>query len=143
MCWGASPPFKRLTELVLCTNSFALFVLRKSAPVATGLPALAPGAHYLQPPRHSQGRLPEEDELARCVLNYLAEHPQATDTIDGIAEWWVMREQVRKDVELLQRVLRRLTQQGFLEEIHGGAQVRYSLKKQPNGNQREEPPCQD
>jgi len=87
--------------------------------------------------------LPAEDELARSILNYLAEHPQATDTIEGIAEWWVMREQVRKDVELLQRVLRRLTQQGLLEEIHGGTQVRYSLKKLPDGRQREEPPCQD
>lgn len=97
----------------------------------------------MQPPRYSPGRLSAEDELARSVLNYLAEHPQATDTVEGIAEWWVMRERVRKDVELLQRVLRRLTQQGLLEEIHGGAQVRYSLKKLPDGGQREEPTCQD
>ena len=97
----------------------------------------------MQPSRHPQEEVPAEVELASSVLHYLAEHPLATDTIDGIAEWWVMREQVRKDIDLLQRVLRRLTQEGLLEEIHGGAQVRYSLKKLPEGNQREGPPCQD
>jgi hypothetical protein len=63
------------------------------------------------------------------VLDYLAEHPQAMDTVEGIAEWWVMREQVRVDVRLLERVLHRLTEQGVLEENHSGAQVRFSLKK--------------
>lgn len=97
----------------------------------------------MQPSRYSQGHSPGEDDLARRVLSYLAEHPQATDTLEGIAEWWVMREQVRVDVHLLERVLRRLTQQGLLEEIHGGAQVRFSLKKNSDQDQREESPCQD
>jgi hypothetical protein len=76
-------------------------------------------------------------------LDYLSEHPQATDTLEGIAEWWVMREQVRVDVNLLERVLHRLTEQGFLEETGGGAQVRFSLKKNSDGMEREESPCQD
>ncbi len=97
----------------------------------------------MQPSQYSQGPLQGEDDLALRVLNYLAEHPQATDTLEGIAEWWVMREQVRVDVHLLERVLRRLTQQGLLEEIHGGAQVRFSLKKKTDQHKREESPCQD
>jgi hypothetical protein len=76
-------------------------------------------------------------------VNYLAEHPQATDTLEGIAEWWVMREQVRVDVQLLERVLRRLTAEGLLEETYGGAQVRFSLRKRPDRDEREEPKCQD
>jgi hypothetical protein len=70
-----------------------------------------------------------EQVLARCVLDYLAEHPQAMDTVEGIAEWWVMREQVRVDVRLLERVLHRLTEQGVLEKNHSGSQVRFSLTK--------------
>jgi hypothetical protein len=54
-----------------------------------------------------------------------------------------MREQVRVDVKLLERVLRRLTEQGFLEETRGGSQVRFSLKKSSNGMKKEESPCQD
>jgi hypothetical protein len=98
---------------------------------------------FLHPSRYAPGHKQGEDELARCVLEYLAEHPQATDTLEGIAEWWVMREQVRVDVNLLERVLRRLTQQGLLEEIHGGSQVRFSLKKKSDEDKREESPCQD
>jgi Fe2+ or Zn2+ uptake regulation protein len=70
-----------------------------------------------------------EQVLARCVLDYLAAHPRAMDTLEGIAEWWVMREQVRVDLQLLGRVLRQLTEQGLLEEIHSGAEVRFSLKR--------------
>jgi len=100
-------------------------------------PVLPQPSRY--PPEDSQ----QEEVLARCVLGYLSEHPQATDTLEGIAEWWVMREQVRVDVKLLERVLHRLAEQGFLEEIHGGAQVRFSLKKSSEGMEREESPCQD
>ena len=96
-----------------------------------------------QPSRYPPEDSQREEDLARCVLDYLSEHPQATDTLEGIAEWWVMREQVRVDVKLLERVLHRLTEQGFLDEIHGGAQVRFSLKKSSEGMEREESPCQD
>jgi hypothetical protein len=54
-----------------------------------------------------------------------------------------MREQVRVDVRLLERVLHRLTEQGFLEETHGGSQVRFSLKQTSDGMKKGEPPCQD
>jgi len=54
-----------------------------------------------------------------------------------------MREQVRVDVKLLERVLRRLTEQGFLEETHGGSQVRFSLKRSLDGMKKGESPCQD
>jgi hypothetical protein len=84
---------------------------------------LAQGSQY---PRDD---IQHELVLARRVLDYLAEHPQAMDTVEGIAEWWVMREQVRVDVRLLERVLTRLTEQGLLEEIRSGAEVRFSLKK--------------
>jgi len=96
-----------------------------------------------QPSRYPPEDSQREEDLARCVLDYLSEHPQATDTLEGIAEWWVMREQVRVDVKLLERVLHCLTERGFLEEIHGGAQVRFSLKKSCDGIEREESPCQD
>ena len=102
----------------------------------------------LEPVLPLPSRSPAEDsqrerELARCLLDYLSEHPQATDTLEGIAEWWVMREQVRVDVKLLERVLRRLTEQGFLEEVHGGSQVRFSLKQSSEGMKKGESPCQD
>jgi hypothetical protein len=61
-------------------------------------------------------------------MNYLGEHPQATDTLEGIAEWWVMRQKIRADLEALTKVLRNLTDQGLLERIGSGESARYRLK---------------
>lgn len=117
--------------------------LRDLKRTVTGLHGTCAEPVLPQPSRYPPEDSQREGDLARRVLDYLSEHPQATDTLEGIAEWWVMREQVRVDVKLLERVLHRLTEQGFLEEIHGGAQVRFSLKKSSEGMEREESPCQD
>ena len=40
----------------------------------------------------------DEDQVAKDILAYLAEHPQAMDTLEGIAEWWLMRQHIRVTV---------------------------------------------
>ena len=41
----------------------------------------------------SRASLATEDiEIARAILRYLKEHPEAKDTLDGIAQWWLVRE---------------------------------------------------
>ena len=97
----------------------------------------------MQPAQFSEEVACQERALSHYILDYLAEHPQAMDTLEGIAEWWVMREQVRVDVRLLEHVLRRLTDEGLLEENHSGAEVRFSLRKHPEMKPAEEKPCQD
>ena len=69
-----------------------------------------------------------EEELAAAVLQYLTEHPQAMDTLEGIAEWWIARQQIRVEVNTLARVLQRLTERGLLEASGTGESTRYSLK---------------
>lgn len=92
------------------------------------VPEEFPLAHLLND-QGDKSRL--ETELAQAVIDYLAEHPQAMDTLQGIAEWWVMRQKVRVDVEALARVLRQLTEQGILEQIGSEEDARYHLKEQP------------
>ena len=69
-----------------------------------------------------------EPELELAVRRYLADHPEATDTTQGIAEWWLMREKLRVDLEALIRTLGRLTDEGVLERIGDGDGARYRLK---------------
>jgi len=69
-----------------------------------------------------------EKEMADTIVGYLAEHPQASDTLEGVAEWWIMRQQVRTEVNTLKKVLRQLTKSGVLEEIGKGDIPRYRLK---------------
>ena len=70
----------------------------------------------------------DEDQVAAQILDYLKERPQAMDTLEGIAEWWLMRQRIRMDVAMLAHVLRRLTARGVLEELGPPDDPRYRLK---------------
>ena len=74
---------------------------------------------------------PKEDDqtVAEAILGYLAEHPEAMDTPEGIAGWWLMRQQARVSVPAIMRVLRELTERGVLEEFCTGNTRRYRLKR--------------
>jgi Fe2+ or Zn2+ uptake regulation protein len=71
-----------------------------------------------------------EEKLSSAILRYLAENPRAMDTLEGIAEWWIARQQIRVEVSTLVRVLNRLTERGLLEVTGTGGYARYSLKPQ-------------
>ena len=73
----------------------------------------------------------KEAELSRAILLYLDEHPQAQDTAEGIASFWVMRQRVREDVEAVAMVLSKLTKNRQLEEIRQGQSLQYRRRK-PN-----------
>ena len=69
-----------------------------------------------------------EEEMTKAILDYLAELPLASDTLEGIAEWWIMRRQIRVEVNKLRKVLDQLIERGFLERIGEGDNARYRLK---------------
>jgi Fe2+ or Zn2+ uptake regulation protein len=68
-----------------------------------------------------------KEELAEAIVEYLREHPRASDTLDGIAEWWIMRQHVRVELNTVKNVLRQLIAEGVLREIGEGDSRRYSL----------------
>lgn len=66
--------------------------------------------------------------MTEAILEYLKEHPRASDTLEGIAEWWIMRQQVRVEITTLQKVLRQLLKNDLLEKIGKGREAIYQLK---------------
>lgn len=74
----------------------------------------------------SKGR---EEELARAVMRYLGERPQAMDNVQGIAEWWVMQQQFPVEADILQRVLEELADQGRLERVDSINGPLYRLRR--------------
>jgi hypothetical protein len=52
--------------------------------------------------------------LANEVLAYLLEHPQAQDTMEGIAEWWLLEQRIRYAVADVEATLRELVGNEFL-----------------------------
>jgi len=73
----------------------------------------------------------KEAAMVRTILAYLADHPQAMDSVEGITGWWLMRQQIRADVPVLVKVLRRLVDDGVLETLGEGPACRYRLRRTP------------
>jgi len=48
------------------------------------------------------------------LLNYLVKQPAAKDTMQGIGEWWILKEQVSSGVERIGIVLESLVERGFV-----------------------------
>jgi hypothetical protein len=56
--------------------------------------------------------------LADEVLVYLIRHPQAQDTVEGIAEWWLLEQRIRDAVADVEVTLRELVDRDFLVVHH-------------------------
>jgi hypothetical protein len=82
------------------------------------------------PPDRSSHEGQGDVELLKAVVDYLSEHPHAMDTLEGIAQWWIPRQQVRVEASRLASALDLLTERGMLERIGSGESARYRLKKQ-------------
>ena len=72
----------------------------------------------------------QDAEVEGAILAYLAEHPQAADTLEGIAEWWLARHEVRVTLMTVERALRRLTETCVLEVVGEGERRRYRLRRE-------------
>jgi len=66
--------------------------------------------------------------MEEAILAYLREHPGAMDSLEAIAEWWVMRRVVRMEVEAVERALEGLVRAGLLDVVTAGGQPRYRLR---------------
>lgn len=72
-----------------------------------------------------------ESELCRRILSYLAEHPQAADTIEGIAQWWLQDPQLEQSGNQLQEALDYLTAQHFVVTRQGrNGRVSYAMNQE-------------
>lgn len=83
--------------------------------------------------RYTGGRLMSRDEpdLAREILSYFLENPNAADTVEGIACWRLMEEKIRRTVELTNSALDWLVSRGFLKEMRALNSVRiFELNKE-------------
>jgi hypothetical protein len=70
-----------------------------------------------------------EAELGAAVIRYLAEHPRAMDNLQGIAEWWIMRQQVQVEAETLARVVQHLVDGGLIEKVDSANGPLYRLSR--------------
>ncbi|MBI5216823.1 MAG: hypothetical protein HY960_13810 [Ignavibacteriae bacterium] len=56
------------------------------------------------------------DEITKAILGYLLKHPDAGDTLEGIAEWWITQEMVEMRKEQITETIQELCKEGLLVE---------------------------
>ena len=59
----------------------------------------------------------KKEKLASRVLSYLEKNPEAGDTLEGIATWWLEQQRINQVVEEVAEALEYLIQKGIVR-IH-------------------------
>lgn len=60
-----------------------------------------------------------QETLIPRILNYLQRHNQAGDTLEGVARWWMMNQQVTDSLTEVKEALDHLTEQGVVSARTG------------------------
>ena len=69
-------------------------------------------------------------QIAEEVLDYMLRHPEAQDTVEGIAEWWLLERRVRRVVEEVKATLIKLVGKDFLVEKRSrDGRIHYKLNR--------------
>jgi hypothetical protein len=69
----------------------------------------------------------EIESLAEEIAEYVAQHPNAADAIDGIIQWWLPDQRLEKTRERVQAALDLLEREGVVaSSIHKDGHVIYA-----------------
>lgn len=74
---------------------------------------------------------PRRPPLFNEILGYLADHPQAQDTVEGIVEWWLLEQRIKKATTQVQAALAHLVAEELVIAHQGTAgHVYYRINRQ-------------
>ena len=69
-------------------------------------------------------------QISNEILAYLAEYPQAQDTLEGIIEWWLLEQRIKYETALVKKALTELTADGMLLEAKGpDSRIHYRINR--------------
>jgi Fe2+ or Zn2+ uptake regulation protein len=60
--------------------------------------------------------IPEKADIAYAILDYLAAHPEAQDTFEGILQWWLLEQKIKYQKTMVKKTLEELVKAGFIIE---------------------------
>jgi hypothetical protein len=65
------------------------------------------------------------------ILGYLADHPQAQDTVEGIVEWWLLEQRIKQATTQVKAALAQLVAEELVIARQGAARrVYYRVNRQ-------------
>ena len=65
----------------------------------------------------------EESDIVYEILAYLAENPDAGDTMEGIVEWWLLEHKIKRETGRVREALKMLVEKDLVQE-RGGKNLR-------------------
>lgn len=57
------------------------------------------------------------EDIAKDILSYFLDNPQAADDLEGVARWRLLRQTIHRDVEETSRALDWLVRRGLLTRV--------------------------
>jgi hypothetical protein len=77
--------------------------------------------------------------IAREILSYLAEHPDAQDTLEGIVEWWLLERKIINQTTTVKAVINILISEGWvIDSIGRDSRVHYRINSDKYNEMMEE-----
>ncbi len=74
--------------------------------------------------------LPDKTQIAQEILAYLADHPDAQDTLEGIVQWWLLERKIKYQRDLVEEAIARLVDQKFILTWKDSySRIRYRLNE--------------
>lgn len=61
----------------------------------------------------------EASGVAREILKYLVANPDAQDTVEGITDWWLLEQRIKRETAEVRGALAKLVDKGWVIEFLG------------------------
>ncbi len=72
-----------------------------------------------------------ENEVARDILAYLVDNPDAQDTLEGIIQWWLLEQKIKYQTKMVKEALEELVKNGLiLERKAENSKTSYRINKE-------------
>lgn len=69
-------------------------------------------------------------QISHEILAYLAEHPDARDTLEGVVQWWLLDRKIRYQTGLVREALTELVDKGLiLENTDRDSRAHYRINR--------------
>ncbi len=82
-------------------------------------------------------------EISQEILEYLRKHPDASDTLEGITEWWLLNQRISYEMKRVKAAISNLIEEGWVVEVGGkGVTARYRFNPVRQADVKPGPPTQ-
>ncbi len=67
------------------------------------------------------------ESIAAEIMTYLHKRPMASDSLEGIAHWWLVQQAIVKNIVLVEQALEHLANEGKVSKKNSSHNAIYSL----------------